>query len=57
MTWADWTILTMLLVNMVATILLIGKPREPITPGHAAFVFVVDGAFIVGLLWSHGAFG
>ena len=35
-----------------STVLQVGKPREPITAGQAAFTVVVNMAIIVWLIWA-----
>ena len=45
MPWQQWILLAMYGVNIVGTPILVGRKRDPVTPGVAA------GAVALNLLW------
>ena len=55
MTWVDWALVVTFMVGTVATIASVGKDRQPITPGLAAFTAVVNMVFCIALLAARGA--
>lgn len=50
MTWFTWFLLSFWALNALATISLVGKKREPVTPAVAVGVVVVNGLLVAGLL-------
>lgn len=52
MTSVDWFLVTLLTVNAIATISLIGKPRRPLTPGVAVLAVAIDTAIVVAIVLS-----
>jgi hypothetical protein len=52
MTWYAWAMVVLLAFGQVASVLLIGKPRDPRTPGEALVSIVINGLFI----WAIVAF-
>lgn len=50
MTWFGWILLTFYILNVGATILLIGKKREITTPVSALISCLISGAVVAGLL-------
>lgn len=55
MTPFDWFLIVLWLVSALANILVVGRPRDPMTPGTAAASTVVALALIAGLLLTRGA--
>lgn len=55
MTWFDWTMIGLWIVSGCSTILMIGKPRDPIAPAQALITVIVLTLMTVGLLWTRGA--
>ena len=47
MSWFKIVLLAVLAANLIATVAMVGKPREPITPGFAAFNIVWNAALAV----------
>lgn len=45
MTWEKWVLLGILLFSSMMVILTIGKPRQPITPGMALVILLVNAGF------------
>ena len=45
------TLCAFLALNAAGTVLQVGKPREPITAGQAAFTVVLNMAVIAWLIW------
>lgn len=50
MTWYAWTLIAVLVVSALATVLRIGEPREPLTPGAAVIVLVGNGLVIWAII-------
>lgn len=50
MTWFDWALVSFWAVNALGTVLLIGRHREPVTPGVALGVIVVNALLVAGLV-------
>lgn len=50
MTWFDWTLIVLWVVNALASIAMIGKEREPITHGVAMANCILAGLLIIGLV-------
>ena len=48
--WFKYLLLGYFALSAIATILAIGKEREPITPGVGAVVTIVSILFMIGLL-------
>lgn len=46
-----WFLTVFLILGIVVQILMVGKPREPITPGVAAFTAVANLAIVAGI-WT-----
>lgn len=42
MTAVEWVLVVFLLINTIGVILMIGKPRQPITPGVAVVNALID---------------
>lgn len=50
MTWFEISLIAYLAAGIAATVLLIGQPRQPITPGTALLTLLVNGAAIAGVV-------
>jgi hypothetical protein len=50
MTWYGYALIAYEVVVVAIMILLIGKPREPITPGVALFGMTIAGLIVSGAL-------
>lgn len=50
MNWFDWVILSWMAVNGLGAVAMIGKHREPITPGEAVIMVVIYALMIWGVL-------
>lgn len=48
----DWCLVALWLLNAIITVLIIGKPRKPITPESAAMTVAVSVALAIGLYLS-----
>lgn len=46
MTWYAWMIVAALAAGAILSVLSVGRPREPLTPGVVAAVVVTDGLMI-----------
>jgi len=49
MTWFAWTLVGWLTLGVVASIAVIGKPRQPVTPGLAVATLVINGFLVWGV--------
>jgi hypothetical protein len=56
-TWFDWLLVGLFLLSTVITIATAGRPREPISPGLAAFIATWNVAIIACLLATRGVLG
>jgi hypothetical protein len=50
----DWTLVGWLVLDIFATIYMVGKPRKPIDAGDAMLVTAICAALIAGILVTHG---
>jgi hypothetical protein len=50
MTWFDWTLTAWLAVGALAAVVLIGRHREPISPGVAAATVLINALIVVGVV-------
>ena len=50
MTWFGWFLILFTLLGIAVSIANVGKPRKPLDAGTAAWVFVVQGLLVVGIL-------
>lgn len=57
MSWVSWVVVVMLGLNGAGTVLMIGKRREPISAGQAAFQVLVNAGVIVAIVMSRGICG
>lgn len=55
MNWFEWALIGWLAFGAIATVGMVGRPRDPITPASAAYSVIIAGLLIVGLLWIGGA--
>lgn len=46
MSWEKWVLIAYMMLNAVLTILVIGKPRPPITPDVAVGIMLVNTGLI-----------
>jgi hypothetical protein len=44
-------VIGLIVIGTIATILLIGKPRKPITPGQAVIALIINSVIILGVLF------
>ncbi len=44
-------VIALIVIGTIATILLIGKPRKPITPGAAVITLLLNALVIFGVLY------
>lgn len=44
-----WTVIALLVLNVIANIIAIGKPREPITAGSTIFVLIFNTAIALAI--------
>jgi hypothetical protein len=49
--WFGWLLVILYTLGTVLTILEIGKPRKPTTEGHAALVLLINGLFVIGIIY------
>jgi hypothetical protein len=54
MDWVSWVIVVLLAVNGALSVLAIGKRRQPITAGQAAWTVLVNAAVIVAIVLNRG---
>lgn len=50
MTWFGWLIMSYFMLGSLLSVALIGQPREPLSPGTATFILVMNGLLILGIL-------
>jgi hypothetical protein len=50
MTWFEYLLISLLSLNVIVMILMVGKPREPVTPGVAVVTLVINSALILGVI-------
>lgn len=43
MSWQKWVLLAVMALSVITTILMIGRPRAPITPAIAVFAALFNG--------------
>lgn len=53
MNWIDWILVGVLTLGALSTIAIIGRPREPLDPGVAAWLVLINVLLIIGLLLTH----
>ena len=51
MNWFGWTLVSLLVIDIIARIALIGKDRKPYTPTQAVISFVFDALLICGIIF------
>ncbi len=52
LTFIIWTILVVNVLNAVATVLIIGKPRTPVTSGNAVFTILMSSAMVAACVYA-----
>lgn len=50
MMWFDYILIAMFAIGAISTVTIVGQPRKPIDGGTAAWVVIVYGALIVGIV-------
>lgn len=53
MSTAGWIIVGFLALSALVTVWMVGKPREPVTPGGALATVVIYGALVIAALHAH----
>lgn len=54
MSWFLWLLAAYFAANLLGSIALVGKRREPITPGGAVVLVILYAGIIVGILSTGG---
>ena len=50
MTWFKWLLVVLIVISTAANVAMVGKEREPLSPGAAAAVVLVNVFLVIGLI-------